>query len=72
MDDANPEKVNSYEVANVLTKQEAYPTCRDKQDHAPSRTTHRDMEAETVQGGKYKAENKDWVGHCGCYSIIQW
>lgn len=35
MDDANPEKINSYEVANVLTEQEPYPTCRDKQDHAP-------------------------------------
>jgi len=63
MEDADSEKVNSYEVANVLTKQEAHPTCRDKQDHAPSRTPHGDVETKSIQGREYKAENKYRVGH---------
>ncbi len=63
MDDANAKKVNSKEFANVLTEQEAHPTCRDKQDHAPCRSTHCDVEAKTVQGREYKTENKHRVGH---------
>ena len=72
MDDAYPEKFNPNEVTDVLTEQETHPTRRDKQDHAPCRSTHQDVKSKTVYSRNYKAENEHGAGHRGCYSIIQW